>query len=96
MWIRFLREAALRNGHDHVLHRKWPGPMPVRQQNQEERGGGFIFAKCDISSGLWGALETEDRRVQPLYTLSTLMGFSHPRLISEWPFNIIMAREGLS
>lgn len=38
MWIRFLQEAALRKGHDHVLHRKWPGPMPVRQQNQEERG----------------------------------------------------------
>lgn len=94
MWIRFLQAAALRKGHDHVLHRKWPGPVPVRQQNQEERGG--IFAKCDISSGLWGTLETEDRRVQPLYTLSTLMGFSHPRVISEWPFAIIMAREGLS
>lgn len=62
----------------------------------KKKGGGGIFAKCDISSGLWGTLETEDRRVQPLYTLSTLMGFSHPRVISEWPFAIIMAREGLS
>lgn len=40
------REAALRKGHDHVLHRKWPGPVLVRQQNQEERG--VIIAKCEV------------------------------------------------
>lgn len=57
------REAALRKGHDHVLHRKWPGPVLVRQQNQEERG--VIIAKCEVYAGLWGTLETEDRRVQP-------------------------------
>lgn len=46
MWIRFLREAVLRKGHDHMLHRKWTGPVPVRQQNQEEKG--VIIAKCEV------------------------------------------------
>lgn len=98
VWVQFLREAAMRKGHDHTLHGKvaWAWASRATEPRRKE-GLCCNVTRCDISAGLRGALETEDRRVYPSNTLTQLSwDVATQEFGSKWPFVIIIPREGLS